>query len=804
MENDKKIGKVRLTISEGYLIMVVTGIGQMFDEQKFIGEQERSMSIYDTLNEPQREAVLHTDGPLLILAGAGSGKTRVLTHRIAYLIDERGVNPWNILAITFTNKAAEEMRQRVDSLVSFGAESIWVSTFHSACVRILRRFIDRLGYDNRFTIYDTDDQKTLMKEVCRKVDIDTKVYKERNLLAAVSSAKNEMILPDEFELNAGGDFGQLKIAKVYREYEAQLKANNALDFDDLLVKTVQLLETQPDVLEYYQERFRYIMVDEYQDTNTVQFRLVRLLAGKYRNLCVVGDDDQSIYKFRGANIRNILDFEHEFPDAHVVRLEQNYRSTGNILNAANGVIRNNRNRKEKTLWTDNGDGEKIQLRQFDTAFDEAEYIAEDIKKEVQEGASYNDSAVLYRTNAQSRLFEEKFIAMNIPYKIVGGINFYARREIKDILAYLKTVDNGQDDLAVRRIINVPKRGIGLTTINRIQESADERGIGFYEALLAPDLIPGVGRSASKLDSFAALIEYFKGQTEKESITDLLREIIEKTGYVESLEAEDKVEAESRIENIDELVNKAAAYEEDCQDRGEEASLSGFLEEVALVADIDSLDEDQDYVVLMTLHSAKGLEFPHVYLAGMEDGLFPSYMTITSDDNEDLEEERRLCYVGITRAEEKLTLTCARRRMVRGETQFNKMSRFIKEIPMELIDTGNWKIEEGTQIPVQNTYSHAKEAFRARPFASQFSASQSSGKTTGKQPFSSLQKVSQILAGKSGSLSYQVGDRVRHTKFGEGTVLEIKEGGRDYEVTVEFDSAGVRKMFAMFARLVKVS
>lgn len=804
MENDKKIGKVRLTISEGYLIMVVTGIGQMFDEQKFIGEQERSMSIYDTLNEPQREAVLHTDGPLLILAGAGSGKTRVLTHRIAYLIDERGVNPWNILAITFTNKAAEEMRQRVDSLVSFGAESIWVSTFHSACVRILRRFIDRLGYDNRFTIYDTDDQKTLMKEVCRKVDIDTKVYKERNLLAAVSSAKNEMILPDEFELNAGGDFGQLKIAKVYREYEAQLKANNALDFDDLLVKTVQLLETQPDVLEYYQERFRYIMVDEYQDTNTVQFRLVRLLAGKYRNLCVVGDDDQSIYKFRGANIRNILDFEHEFPDAHVVRLEQNYRSTGNILNAANGVIRNNRNRKEKTLWTDNGEGEKIQLRQFDTAFDEAEYIAEDIKKEVQEGASYNDSAVLYRTNAQSRLFEEKFIAMNIPYKIVGGINFYARREIKDLLAYLKTVDNGQDDLAVRRIINVPKRGIGLTTINRIQESADERGIGFYEALLAPELIPGVGRSVSKLDSFAALIEYFKGQTEKESITDLLREIIEKTRYVESLEAEDKVEAESRIENIDELVNKAAAYEEDCQDRGEEASLSGFLEEVALVADIDSLDEDQDYVVLMTLHSAKGLEFPHVYLAGMEDGLFPSYMTITSDDNEDLEEERRLCYVGITRAEEKLTLTCARRRMVRGETQFNKMSRFIKEIPMELIDTGNRKIEEGTQIPVQNTYSHAKEAFRARPFASQFSASQSSGKTTGKQPFSSLQKGSQILAGKSGSLSYQVGDRVRHTKFGEGTVLEIKEGGRDYEVTVEFDSAGVRKMFAMFARLVKVS
>ena len=767
------------------------------------------MSIYDTLNEPQREAVLHTDGPLLILAGAGSGKTRVLTHRIAYLIDEQGVNPWNILAITFTNKAAEEMRQRVDSLVSFGAESIWVSTFHSMCVRILRRFIDRLGYENRFTIYDTDDQKTLMKEVCRKVDIDTKVIRERSLLSAISSAKNEMIMPEEFELNAGGDFGQQKIAKAYREYEAQLKANNALDFDDLLVKTVQLLETQPDVLEYYQERFRYIMVDEYQDTNTVQFRLVSLLAGKYKNLCVVGDDDQSIYKFRGANIRNILDFEHEFSDARVIKLEQNYRSTGNILNAANGVISNNKGRKEKTLWTDNGEGEKVHLRQFDTAYDEAEFIAEDIKREVRNGAAYNDNAVLYRTNAQSRLFEEKFIAMNIPYKIVGGINFYARREIKDLLAYLKTVDNGRDDLAVRRIINVPKRGIGLTTINRIQESAAERGIGFYEALMAPEMIPGIGRSASKLESFAALIEYFKGRSEQESITDLLSEIIEKTGYVESLESEDKLDAEARKENIDELLNKAAAYEEDCQDRDEQATLSGFLEEVALVADIDSLDENQDYVVLMTLHSAKGLEFPHVYLAGMEDGLFPSYMTITSDDNEDLEEERRLCYVGITRAERELTLTCARRRMVRGETQYNKLSRFIKEIPVELIETGSRKIEDKTEIPVQNTYSHAKQAFHAQPFAAQFGSYGSgtaggTGKAAGKQSFSALQKGSQLTAEKGGKLSYGVGDRVRHVKFGEGTVLDIKEGGRDYEVTVEFDGAGVRKMFAMFAKLVKVS
>ena len=768
------------------------------------------MSIYDKLNEPQREAVYHTDGPLLILAGAGSGKTRVLTHRIAYLIGERGVNPWNILAITFTNKAAEEMRQRVDNLVGFGAESVWVSTFHSACVRILRRFIDRLGYENHFTIYDTDDQKTLIKEVCRKVDVDTKVFKERSLLSAISSAKNEMILPDEFELNAGGDFAKMKIAKVYREYETQMRANNALDFDDLLVKTVQLLQTQPDVLESYQERFRYIMVDEYQDTNTVQFQLVSLLAGKYKNLCVVGDDDQSIYKFRGANIRNILDFEHEFPDAKVIKLEQNYRSTGNILNAANSVIANNRGRKEKSLWTENGEGELIRLRQFDTAFDEADFIGEDIKSAVRQGGSYNDSAVLYRTNAQSRLLEEKFIAMNIPYKIVGGVNFYARREIKDLLAYLKTIDNGRDDVAVRRIINVPKRGIGLTTINRIQESATERGIGFYEALLAPELIAGVGRSATKLDSFAALIEYFKTLAEEMNITDLLQEVIEKTGYIESLENEDKEEAKTRKENIDELISKAATYEESCQDKDEKATLSGFLEEVALVADIDSLDEDQEYVVLMTLHSAKGLEFPRVYLAGMEDGLFPGYMSINAGDREELEEERRLCYVGITRAEQELTLTSARRRMVHGETQYNPMSRFVKEIPRELLDTGNKKFTQETEMPAQqNTYARAREAFRAQAFAGALGGmtpakNQGAGKPlTGSQALASLQKGSQLAAGGNGPLGYEVGDRVRHVKFGEGTVTDIKEGGRDHEVTIEFDSVGTRKMFAKFAKLVKV-
>ena len=750
------------------------------------------MAVYDTLNKPQKEAVFHTEGPLLILAGAGSGKTRVLTHRIAYLIEEKGVNPWNILAITFTNKAAEEMRQRVDSLVGIGAESIWASTFHSMCVRILRRYIDRLGYDNRFTIYDTDDQKTLMKEVCRKTDIDTKRFKERMLLSVISSAKNEMILPEEFELNAGGDFVQLKIAKVYKEYEAQMRANNALDFDDLLVKTVQLLETQPDVRENYQERFRYIMVDEYQDTNTVQFRLVSLLAGKYRNLCVVGDDDQSIYKFRGANIRNILDFEKEFSDAKVIKLEQNYRSVGNVLEVANSVIRNNKGRKEKTLWTDNEKGEKIRLRQFDTAYDEAQFIAEDIKDETAQGANYSDHAVLYRTNAQSRLLEEKFVAMNIPYKIVGGINFYSRREIKDVLSYLKTIDNGKDDLAVRRIINVSKRGIGLTTINRIQESAAARGIGFYDALSAPDLIPGIGRSASKLDSFAALIEYFKGRSEESGVTDLLTEVIEKTGYTESLEADDPEELEARVQNIDELVSKAAVYEESCSDRGERPTLSGFLEEVALVADIDSVAEDRDYVILMTLHSAKGLEFPHVYLAGMEDGLFPSYMSISGDDPEELEEERRLCYVGVTRAEEKLTLTCARMRLVRGERQYNSMSRFIKEMPSALIDTGKREggFSQNVSLGEKRTYSSEVSGYKRSAYAQ-------------KPAFAAIQKGSGLMAKKSEGLSYGVGDRVRHVKFGDGTVTEIKEGGRDYEVTVQFDTAGVRKMFALFAKLIKI-
>lgn len=750
------------------------------------------MGIYDTLNDKQQEAVYHTDGPLLILAGAGSGKTRVLTHRIAYLIEEKGINPWNILAITFTNKAAGEMRERVDKLVGFGSESVWVSTFHSMCVRILRRHIELLGFDTNFTIYDADDQKTLMRDVCRLLGIDTKQLRERTLLGVISHAKNELISTEEFRLQAGGDYMLLKQAQVYEEYEKQLRSNNALDFDDLLVKTVQLFHTNKDVLAYYQNRFRYIMVDEYQDTNTVQFELVRLLASEYRNLCVVGDDDQSIYKFRGANIKNILNFEEFFPDAKVVKLEQNYRSTGNILNAANGVIRNNTGRKEKSLWTDNGEGEKLLLCQFDTAYDEAEFIVSDIKKNVNNGdCTYNSNAILYRTNAQSRTFEEKLVTANVPYKIVGGINFYARREIKDLLSYLKTVDNGRDDLAVRRIINVPKRGIGLTSINRVQEYANSRDISFYEALRGAELIPGIGRGAKKLESFVALIEHFKVDAKDMSISDLMDEILEETGYIESLEAEDDEDAKARIENIDELLSKITAYEEACKDQDEPASLSGFLEEVALVADIDSLDESTDYVMLMTLHSAKGLEFPHVYLAGMEDGLFPSYLSVTADDPDELEEERRLCYVGITRAQKQLTLTCSRKRMVRGETQYNRMSRFLKEIPKEFVSAGETTKKESLNESVgadfesakQAAYRQAKQAFKAQAFTAQ-------------KPMKQFGKL-------SGGLGYGIGERVCHIKFGEGTVMNIVEGGRDFEVTVDFDRAGIKKMFAGFARLEKI-
>lgn len=788
------------------------------------------MSIYDTLNPEQLKAVQHVEGPLLILAGAGSGKTRVLTHRIAYLIDEIGVNPWNILALTFTNKAANEMRERVDHIIGYGSENIWVSTFHSTCVRILRRYIDRIGYDTNFTIYDTDDQKTLMREVCKYLDIDTKQIKERSLMAAISNAKDELITPEEYERNAGVDFMLKKYAAVYKEYQKRLKQNNALDFDDLIFKTVELFQTTPEVLDYYQKRFKYIMVDEYQDTNTSQFQLISLLANTINdegetchNLCVVGDDDQSIYKFRGANIYNILNFEKQYPETTVIKLEQNYRSTQNILNAANEVIANNMERKDKKLWTANEEGDAICFTQFDDAYAEANAIAEDILSAVEhENINYSEFAILYRTNAQSRILEEKLVSNNVPYKLIGGVNFYQRKEIKDLLAYLRIINNRLDDVSAKRIINVPKRGIGLTTIDRISNYAVGNGMSFYDSCKQAEHIPGMSRAVSKVSSFVSFIEIVKSKINEEeySLTDLMDEILDGTGYLDELKAEKTIEAQTRIENIEELKNKIITYEKNST---EPPTLSGFLEEVSLVAEVDKLEDSTNVVTLMTLHSAKGLEFPYVYMCGMEDGIFPSYMTITSDDPSDIEEERRLCYVGITRAMKKLSLTSARQRMVNGESRFGKPSRFVKEIPRYLLtETASsltprfqqeqFSIRENRTASFANVskqpkpYSFTSASGSSNPFAdnpliqkgfSNFSNQTMTSTTFDKTP---KKKAPSFLDTPP---DYQIGDLVEHSKFGTGTVLELKKGTRDYEVCVEFPNAGKKKMLAGFAKLKKL-
>ncbi len=755
------------------------------------------MSIYDALNKEQKEAVLTIDGPLLLLAGAGSGKTRVLTHRIAYMIDEMGVNPWNILAITFTNKAAAEMRERVDNIVGFGAEQVWVSTFHSTCVKILRRYIDRLGFDNGFTIYDSDDQKALIKDICKRFQIDTKQLKERTIMSAISVAKDELISPLEYELSAFGDYNKKKIASVYKEYQILLKRSNALDFDDLIVKTVELFKTCPDVLYQYQERFKYIMVDEYQDTNSAQFELIRLLADRHHNLCVVGDDDQSIYKFRGANIRNILDYEKVYPEATVIKLEQNYRSTGNILNAANNVIKNNKGRKEKALWTEKEAGARIHYRQFENGYEEAEFVADDIARKVRQGVcGYGECAILYRTNAQSRMLEECFVVGGLPYNVVGGVNFYARQEIKDILAYLKTIDNGKDDLAVKRIINVPKRGIGNATLDKVQEYADKQNISFYDALREMEQITSLGRSAAKLEPFVTMMQAFRSKAQYYGIQDIIQDVLEVINYKEYLNGlnEEEERTEDRLQNIDELINKAAAYEQ----THDEISLSDFLAEIALVSDVDSMDDKNERIRLMTIHSAKGLEFEHVYLVGMEDGLFPSYMTIVSNDPSDIEEERRLAYVGITRAKDDLTLTYAKARMVRGETQYNPVSRFVREIPAELMDNtlpvSRRREEEILDFRPKATLRPKVTAQPVKPFIA--------------QGISSLNRVAGITKGaaaleKDTVLDYGTGDRVRHLKYGEGTVLAIEREPRDYKVTVNFDKAGQKIMYASFAKLKRV-
>ena len=756
---------------------------------------DRIMKKNMQLNPQQQEAVLHVDGPLLILAGAGSGKTRVLTNRIARLIGECGVSPWNILAITFTNKAADEMRERIDDLVGLGAESIWVATFHSTCVRILRRYIDRIGYQTNFSIYDADDQKNVMKEIIKRRKIDTKMYKERFFLNAISSAKDELISPEQFMEDAGDDFVKKMQAEIYAEYQKTLHKSNALDFDDLICLCVKLLQQDEEVRDYYQNRFKYISVDEYQDTNTAQFHLVRLLAGKYKNLCVVGDDDQSIYKFRGANIKNILNFEKHYPNAKVIKLEQNYRSTQNILDAANAVISHNLGRKEKNLWTDQEGGEKIGFYQFETAYEEAEHIAYDISSLVRKGEfKYGDCAILYRTNAQSRLLEEKLVTANIPYKIIGGVNFYSRREIKDVLAYLKTIENGQDDLAVRRIINVPKRGIGATTIGRVQEFADQEGMSFYDACSQIELIPSIKKAAEKIKGFTDFIRVCRTQLAEGGIQTVTEYLLDATGYIDDLRAEHDDEANARIENIEELINKIASYEE----QAENPTLSEFLDEVSLVADIDDLNEEQDYVALMTLHSAKGLEFGNVYISGMEDGLFPGYLTITADDESEMEEERRLAYVGITRAKQRLTLTCAKTRMTRGEMQFHRTSRFLAEIPKKLL-TGNGRQEDALPLYQQANrgYAQARKSFRSEdPYG--VARAKSAPPKTAVGAAKNIGSGNQIR-----KPDYGEGDRVRHPKFGEGTVTSLVLGGRDYEVTVDFDGFGTKKFFAQFAKMERI-
>lgn len=748
------------------------------------------MSIYDKLNEQQKEGVFTTEGAVLILAGAGSGKTGVLTHRIAHLIDDLGVNSYNILAITFTNKAAKEMKERVDRLVGMGADSAWIMTFHAACVRILRRYICRIGYDNNFTIYDTDDQKSVIKDILKRKNLDPKQYKDRTILSVISNAKDNLISPDDMYQSSGGNYNTMKTAEIYREYQEQLKKNNAVDFDDIIGLTVKLFNEDKEVLRYYQERFRYIMVDEYQDTNRAQFNLIRLLAGGHGNLCVVGDDDQSIYKFRGADINNILDFEKYFNDAKIIKLEQNYRSTQKILDVANEVIKNNAGRKDKRLWTSVKDGTKVIFNVYENGYEEARGIAEDIAhRHLHDRKDYSDFAILYRTNAQSRSLEEKLIEKNIPYRIYGGINFYARREIKDILAYLKTIDNARDDLAVKRILNVPKRGIGAASVAKVDDYAYENDITFYVALRQAKEVPGLQRAVSKVEGFVTQIEILKSKSQYIGVGKLIEEIIETVGYSDYIDAESESDeqATERCQNIDELISKAVQYEETV----DEPSLSGFLEEVALVADIDNLDENNDMVSLMTIHSAKGLEFPIVYLAGMEDGLFPSYMSISTGDESDIEEERRLCYVGITRAKETLIMSAARMRTVRGETQMNRTSRFVREIPKELLAESAQMLKKNSEYSSITGKDHMELPVRKR----------------GQVAFNSYQReaISNTVFDKKTDFApdYVVGDRVRHIKFGEGTVADMINGGRDYEVTVDFDTAGRKKMFAGFAKLVKI-
>lgn len=745
---------------------------------------------FDRLNPMQQKAVLKTEGPVLVLAGAGSGKTGALTVRIAHLI-ENGVKPWNILAITFTNKAAKEMRERVNGLIGDKAQDIWVSTFHSTCVRILRRDIDKIDYSRDFSIYDTDDQEKMMKEVFKRLNfsIMDKTFSIKMALAEISKQKEELVSWEDYEKKTDKDIRKVRFAKAYRIYQKLLKENNALDFDDLIYKTVQLFRTNPDVLEYYQDKFKYIMVDEYQDTNTSQYELVRMLSEKYKNICVVGDDDQSIYGWRGANIRNILEFEKDFQNTEVIKLEQNYRSTKTILDAANSVIHNNTKRKDKTLWTENDKGSIIHVKKADNEYDEARFVADKINELAVKGErKYKDFAVLYRANAQSRALEDCFVKKSIPYRLFGGVRFYERKEIKDILSYLKVIANPADTIALKRIINVPKRGLGEASIDKVEVFASENNISLYEAMSHIDEITDLKTRAKKFKEFYEVMKSIEEDAENLSVPELIDSVITKTGYVQILEDEGTDEALARIENIDEFVSKASEYEKNA----DEPSLRGFLEDIALVADIDNYNEDDDCVSLMTMHSAKGLEFPYVFIVGMEEGMFPSYRVMMYGTNDDMEEERRLCYVGITRAKEELFLVYAKSRMQHGITQYNAISRFLKEIPMELVE-----------MPIKAQSSEVSDYIRK----SEMKIKPTFTRPTPYGGLSGIQKkpVSNSMPSpKNVTLEYEVGDKVRAPKYGIGTVKSITPGGADFEVEVSFGDKGVKKFMAGLSKLKKVS
>ncbi len=759
------------------------------------------VDILEDLNPVQRRAVCHTEGPLLILAGAGSGKTRVLTHRVAYLIGERGVFPDNILAVTFTNKAASEMRERVARLVGPWSRSVWISTFHAFCARVLRRDIDKLGFSRSFTIFDEADQKSAMKNALRELNLDDDKFQPQAALAAVSAAKNELVGPDEYASRAG-EYWEEMVARIYPVYQKVLRANHALDFDDLLVETVRLFRECPSVLGWYQEQLRYILVDEYQDTNRAQYELVNLLAARHRNLCVCGDPDQSIYQWRGADIRNILDFEHDYPDAAVIKLEENYRSTQTILDIANHVIANNRSRKEKNLWTRNERGRQAAYYEAWDERDEAAFVAGAIEEAAAKGRSYGDFAVLYRTNAQSRVFEETLMGRGMPYKVVGGLKFYERKEVKDILAYLKLVLNPDDAVSLSRVANVPRRGAGEATLSKYVSYARERGIPVAFALRDAGAGPGVAtRTKDALAELGAMIEELAEDAPRLPVTEIVQRVIDRSGYVRALEEERTVEALTRAENVKELLSVTREFDaRDSDHRG----LEGFLEEVTLATDVDLVNEQQEGVTLMTLHAAKGLEFPVVFLAGMEEGLFPHARSLFEDRQ--LEEERRLCYVGITRAKEALYFTRAQQRLLYGEIAVAEPSRFLEEIPEELLAARNagsaagwgrvrrvWAedIRSPGQTPARRSDAGAAENENRRHRTSHGIGQESPGARSG------------ALAAARPAAGYRPGDKVRHPAWGVGTIVTTEGGGEDAILSIAFPDRGVKRVLASLAPIEPV-